>query len=603
MTDNTAAMTALGVILAREGSKGLPKKCVRALLGRPVITYTFDHVRESRLLSAAVLTTDCAEAKTLATDAGLDVIDRPTELATDTATVDSAARHAVEQWERKHRARVDIVVLLYGNIPVRPGGIVDRAIEKLVSTGADSVRSVAAVTKQHPDWLHRLDGDRMAQLRSNSIYRRQDLEPLYYHDGAVAAVTRDALFGALETPDDHQAFLGRDRRALIYRADQSLDIDEPIDLHVADALLRNGSMGSTAENELPILKRPHVEIGGRLVGPGSPTLIVAEAGVNHNGSLATALTMVDAAADAGADAVKLQMFRAADLATSSAATAEYQRAGTRERSQLAMLCKLELSDEAFEKIRAHCDQRSIRFIVTPFCHTDVRRLVRLDPAAIKIASPDIADVLLLDAAAATGVPLILSTGAATLEEIAFAVERLRTAGAAKRTVLLRCTSCYPAPIHALNLRAIISLHERFQMPSGLSDHSLSTQMGALAVAAGACVLEKHFTLDRAAEGPDHAMSMAPDQLSEYVSAVRESESALGSGEISINELEAEVRTVARKSLVCATNIKAGAKITRDVLTLKRPGTGIPVRDIECVVDRCAIVDIPSDTTLTWEMIR
>lgn len=231
-------MNVLGIILARAGSKGLPGKCTRDLLGKPLIQYTLDHAAASRRLTAVVLTTDAAPAKDIARRAGVEVVDRPAELATDTATVDAAARHAVETWERRHSAAVDVVVLLYGNIPVRRSDLIDRAIGHLTETGADSVRSVAPVGKHHPDWLHRLDGDRMMQFRPNSIYRRQDLEPLYYHDGAVAAVTRRALFDALNTPEDHQAFLGRDRRALIQQVDDAVDIDEPFDLYVAEAILR-----------------------------------------------------------------------------------------------------------------------------------------------------------------------------------------------------------------------------------------------------------------------------------------------------------------------------------------------------------------------------
>ncbi len=238
-------MNVLGVILARAGSKGLPRKCVRDLGGRAVIEYTFDHVRSSQRLTAAVLTTDCAQAKVLARNAGMEVVDRPAGLASDTATVDAAARHAVETWESRHERRVDIVVLLYGNIPVRADGLIDRAIEHLIHSGADSVRSVAPVSKQHPDWLHRLEGDRMVQYRPNSIYRRQDLEALYYHDGAVAAVTRKALFDALQTTHDHQAFLGRDRRAIVQRPDEAVDIDEPIDLLLAEALLRRARRPSS----------------------------------------------------------------------------------------------------------------------------------------------------------------------------------------------------------------------------------------------------------------------------------------------------------------------------------------------------------------------
>ena len=231
-------MNVLGVILARAGSKGLPDKCTRDLLGRPVIQYALDHVTASRCLTSALLTTDSEPAKAVARKAGIEVIDRPPELATDTATVDAAARHAVESWEKKHGTRVDVIVLLYANIPVRAVGLIDRAVDQLVRTGADSVRSVAPVTKQHPDWVHRLDGDRMRQFRPNSIYRRQDLEPLYYHDGAVAVVTREALFDALNTPEDHQAFLGKDRRALVQKPEDAVDIDGPIDLYLAEALLR-----------------------------------------------------------------------------------------------------------------------------------------------------------------------------------------------------------------------------------------------------------------------------------------------------------------------------------------------------------------------------
>ena len=234
-------MNVLGIILARAGSKGLPDKCARDLQGRPVIQYTFDHAAESRRLSAVVFSTDSAKLQAIAHQAGIEVIDRPPHLATDTATVDAAARHAVDTWEATHHQRVDMVVLLYGNIPVRAPGLIDRAIGKLLATGADSVRSVAPVTKQHPDWVFRVDQDHMTQFRPNSVYRRQDLEPLYYHDGAVAVVTRAALFGALETPDDHQAFLGTDRRALIQRPEDAVDIDGPIDLHLADAILRTRS--------------------------------------------------------------------------------------------------------------------------------------------------------------------------------------------------------------------------------------------------------------------------------------------------------------------------------------------------------------------------
>jgi N-acylneuraminate cytidylyltransferase len=231
-------MVALGVILARAGSHGLPEKCVRPLLGRPLIEYTFDHAQASRRLTASVLTTDSKPAQELAQRRGIEVIERPPELASDTATVDSAARHAVHVWERRQQRSVDVIALLYGNIPVRAPGVIDRALEHLEQSGGTSVRTVVPVGRHHPDWLHRLEGDRLIQFRPNSIYRRQDLDLLYYHDGAVVAVTRQALFDALKTPDDAHAFFGHDRRAIVQAEHDAVDVDEAFDLCVAEAVLR-----------------------------------------------------------------------------------------------------------------------------------------------------------------------------------------------------------------------------------------------------------------------------------------------------------------------------------------------------------------------------
>ena len=231
-------MISLAVILARAGSKGLRDKCMRPLLGRPLIDYTFEHALGSRRLTASVLTSDSIPAQQLARSRGIEVVERPPELATDLATVDSAARHAVETWERRHDRTVDAVVFLYGNIPVRALDAIDRALEHLESRGGSSVRTVAPVGKHHPDWLHRLEGDRLIQFRKNSIYRRQDLEPLFYHDGAVVAVTRKSLFDALQQPDDPHAFFGPDRRAITQRPEDAVDVDELADLYVAEAVLR-----------------------------------------------------------------------------------------------------------------------------------------------------------------------------------------------------------------------------------------------------------------------------------------------------------------------------------------------------------------------------
>lgn len=235
-------MHTLAVIMARAHSKGLPDKCVLPLCGQPVIAYTIRHAQQSERADAIVLTTDSAQALAVGQSMGVHVIERPAELATDTAPVDAVVRHAVQSYEDEVGRLVDAVVILYGNIPVRADDAIDRCVDHLVETDCDSVRTVVRVSKQHPDWLHRLNGDRMQQYRPNSIHRRQDLEPLYYHDGAVIVVKRAALF-APQTADDPHAFFGADRRAVCQREEDSVDVDSVADFYRAEGIIRYRTEG------------------------------------------------------------------------------------------------------------------------------------------------------------------------------------------------------------------------------------------------------------------------------------------------------------------------------------------------------------------------
>lgn len=344
-----------------------------------------------------------------------------------------------------------------------------------------------------------------------------------------------------------------------------------------------------------------VKIGRHRVGPGSRTVVVAEAGVNHDGSLEAALALVDAAADAGADVVKFQVFRADALATATAAAATYQRT-TGHAKQREMLRRLELSDADLARIRDHCRARGIEFLATPFSPADVDRLVALGVPGLKIASTDLNNTPLLRRAAQAGLPVIVSTGAATAEEIEAAVRRFEQWGLKERLVLLHCVSGYPTPTSAANLGAIAALGRLARVPVGFSDHTTSLAIAGWAVAAGACLLEKHFTLDRTRTGPDHAMSLEPADLSAYVAAAREAEVALGTGRLGMTPLEREVRAVARKSIVSACRIAAGTRVTPEMLTIKRPGGGVPPDEFDAVVGRRAERDIPEDTVIEWGML-
>lgn len=347
---------------------------------------------------------------------------------------------------------------------------------------------------------------------------------------------------------------------------------------------------------------PGVSIGQRRVGGDQPAYVIAEAGVNHDGVLERALRLVDIAAGAGADAVKFQAFRAEELATASAGTADYQKESGGQ-LQRKMLAPLELSDHDFRRARNRCRERGVEFLGTPFGPRDVDRLLALDVRAIKIASSDLNNVPLLRRAAHTGLPLIVSTGAATADEIKTSVARLQQWGVGGRLILLQCVSSYPTPLEAANLRAVASLQRAFGVPCGFSDHTTGAQTGAWAVAAGAKVLEKHFTLDRSLPGPDHAMSLDPGGLREYISAVRDVERALGTGRLGMTGLEANVRTAARKSVVAACDLTTGTVLTPEMLAVKRPAGGIEPDQIDAVVGRRVATDVVQDTILTWDMIQ
>jgi N-acetylneuraminate synthase len=349
------------------------------------------------------------------------------------------------------------------------------------------------------------------------------------------------------------------------------------------------------------------------------TLVIAEAGVNHNGSIATALELVDAAAQAGADVVKLQTFRADKLVTAQAQKAEYQVSNTGERgSQLTMLAKLELSPDDHHVLLARARERGIRFMSTAFDPESLAFLATLGMPAIKIPSGDITCAPLLLQAARIDAPLIVSTGMSTLADIesalsvlafgctsraepagrrdfarAFASEEGRAA-LRERVTLLHCVTQYPAPPEAVNLRAMHTMHVAFGLPVGYSDHTLGVDVSLAAVALGATVIEKHFTVDRSMPGPDHRASLEPDELTRMIAGIRTIEKALGSTVKSPAPQEVPNLPVARRSLVATRAIRRGEVFCADMFTAKRPGTGMSPLELWDLVGRAATRDYAVD---------
>ena len=334
-----------------------------------------------------------------------------------------------------------------------------------------------------------------------------------------------------------------------------------------------------------------------------PVFVIAEAGVNHNGDSSLAKEMIDAAAGAGADAVKFQTFKAERLASRTAPKAGYQLKHTdAAESQFHMLKRLEISEKVHVELMEYCKKKDIVFLSSAFDETCVDFLLSLGVAVFKIPSGEITNLPYLRHLASKGKPMIMSTGMAVMEEIDAALNCLEDTGN-RKVVLLQCVSNYPASYEDVNLRAMSTIADTFHVPVGYSDHTPGIEIPLAAAAMGACVIEKHFTMDRKLKGPDHAASLEPPELEQMIRGIRHIEKALGNGEKIPATSERDTALVARKSLVATRDIFTGEILTRELIAAKRPGTGLPPSMLTALTGRRAVRDIREGTLLSVEMIQ
>jgi pseudaminic acid synthase len=354
--------------------------------------------------------------------------------------------------------------------------------------------------------------------------------------------------------------------------------------------------------------RPVIEVAGRPVGPGHPCYVIAEAGANHNRDLDIAKQLIEVAATAGADAVKFQTYTAEGLYSRKTPNPKYlderkllkQRESGDAETIWELIKRVEIPWEWHDELAAHAEKAGIHFLSTPFEEAAVDALERVGVPAYKIASYEVTHLPLIDYAARTGKPLLMSTGMASLGDIERALDTANAAGC-DQIALFHCASSYPAPFDILNLRAIQTLAQAYGIPVGYSDHSAGHTADVVSVALGACLIEKHYTLDRTMDGPDHNFALEPDELTAMVTAVREAETSLGSPVKRVTDEEMDLYRLARRSLVAATDITAGTTVTREHIAVKRPGYGIPVYELEAVLGRTATLDLEADEILQWDM--
>jgi N,N'-diacetyllegionaminate synthase len=344
-------------------------------------------------------------------------------------------------------------------------------------------------------------------------------------------------------------------------------------------------------------------IAGRMVGKGHPCYVIAEAGVNHNCDVKLGYRLIETAREAGADAIKFQSYTAGKIST-RVAPRYWVEKDDPQGTQWDTFDKLDkLSERDFRALLGHARQVGITAFSTPFDDEAVDFLASLDVPAFKIASADLTCHGLIERAARVGKPMLLSTGTSTLAEVEEALEVCRRAGN-DEVALMHCTLKYPCPPEGINLRMMEHLMRAFpEVPVGLSDHSLGISVPQAAVALGATFIEKHYTVDKTLPGsPDHHLSVDPADTRAMMSGIRTVEKALGTAVKGLEPLEREAFQFARRSVTSAASIPRGTTITRAMLTYKRPGTGITPKHLDLVVGRIARVDIPEDTTITWEMV-
>ena len=346
----------------------------------------------------------------------------------------------------------------------------------------------------------------------------------------------------------------------------------------------------------------NVQIGKHLIGPGQPAFIIAEAGINHDGDVEKAKKLIDVAAEAKADAVKFQTFQADKLVTSNALRSSYIVEGSYEGESFRdLLQRLELTWDDFAMLEEYATQRGLFFLSTPFDEESVDFLVELGVKALKVPSGDVTHLPLLKHIASKNLPIIMSTGMASLGEIEEAIETIYGTGNGQ-LILMHCVSWYPAAFADVNLRVMETLRQAFQVPTGYSDHTLGIAISIAARAMGACILEKHFTLDKNAFGPDHAASIEPEELTQLVKSVREVELSLGYPVKRIGEVEMGQRDVHRRSIVAAVPIMAGTTIEPAMLAVKRPGNGLAPRYLDWIIGKKATRDIQAEELISIDCV-
>lgn len=531
------------------------------------------------------VSTDCNKIAKIAKEWGAEVpFLRLKNISQDKSNVTDAIFYSTEKLE-KLNFKADTIILIQPTSPLVEASHIKQAFKLF----KDEKKPVISITElEIPiSWIFNLKGKKL-KTSEKVIHLRQKQRQKYYRpNGAI-------YISSLEDLKKYKSFYTEKTIGYLMDYENSIDIDYKEDLIIAEKIL---------EYRWEKQRKKEIQILGRKIGEGRDLFFIAEAGINHNGKIEIAKKLVDLAKEAGADAVKFQTFKAEKVVSIFAKKADYQLATTNpQESQFDMIKKLELSEEEFIELKEYCDKREIIFLSTPFDIESLEFLDKLNIPAFKIGSGDLNNYFLLKEVAKKGKPIILSTGMSYFVEIFNSLELLNRYGN-DNIVLLHCITNYPAKAEEANLKVIRNLKFIFRKPVGFSDHTLGEEVALQSLVFQPCIIEKHFTLDKNMEGPDHKASLSPEELKSLIAKLKNLRFSFGDGEKKLSKEEEKNRKIVRRSLFAKSFIPKGTIIKEEHLEALRPGGGISTMEIEKILGKKAKSDIKKGQMLYLNYIE
>ncbi len=600
----------LAIIPARGGSKRLPGKNIKQLAGKPLIAYTIEAALNSKLINKVVVSTDCEDISETSKQFGAEVIKRPENLAKDTSPTIDAIKHTIQQLAHSNY-HPDIVLLLQPTSPLRTTEDINNALNQFLNNHTESLISVS---ESNPYWTLKQENNKTIPTFDWQKFklRKQDLPKSFSPNGAIYISTPENI-------EKNNGFYTENLAIYEMPQERSIDIDEQSDFNYAEFLINKATTMNKSATNTTNSNNNTLQIGNKSIGKDCPCFIIAEIGVNHileqedmqkincTSPLEVAYKMIDTVKEAGADAVKFQSFNTDKLLLKGTKKPQYQIENTGDDQEINyydLLKKLETSKEDQTKISNYCKEKGIIFFSTPYDNDSADFLDKeINTPLFKLASIELNNHLFIKYIAKKGKPFLLSTGLSTIENVRDVIKIARNEGFINNLILLQCTSNYPTLPGDIHLNVLKSYQEEFpDILTGFSDHSPTDTASIGAVALGATVLEKHFTLDKTFKGPDHSSSLNPEELKQWVSKIREIEKSKGNKTKILTDVEKNNISM-RKFLVIKPQTQ-GTIITEDSLTTMRTGTGIlpTENNLKKITGKILKIDITQHEPFTWEMI-